>query len=99
MLVTISIQETPSGEFVATAPDFQECTLTDPDADSAFARIRLAVEAALTDVMISGSPVPAVRTLAGWQKEPAFRNARLYEMHMNIRHLDAVARHQKGWPG
>jgi hypothetical protein len=47
MMVTVSMRSLATGEIRVEAPDFPGCALTDADADSAIARLRLLVEGAL----------------------------------------------------
>lgn len=95
MFTTIAVLPLPSGDFRASAPDLPGVELTDRDAGNAFARIRLAVEGALADGLLAGRAPPPRRTLAEWQREPSYAGARWYEVHINLGHLEAVARHQQ----
>jgi predicted RNase H-like HicB family nuclease len=98
MLMTIAIQRLRSGDVLATAPDLPGCSVLDRDESDAFARIRLAVEGALADLLLAGRPVPDVRPGAEWRADPGYRDARWYDVHINMRHLEALARHQAGRP-
>lgn len=96
MLVTVVIQPHPDGGFLATAPDLRGCSLVDHDEGNAFARIRLAMESFLADELLSGQALPQVAPVDSWKNHRQYAGGRFYEVHMNLRHLEAVARHQKG---
>ena len=96
MMVSVVIEEQPGQVFTAIAPDLPQCQLQDTDPGNAFARIRLAIEGALADLLLAGKPLPAIRSAADWRADSRFAGGRWYEMHMNIGHIEAVARHQQG---
>lgn len=98
MFTTIAMQTLPSGEVIATAPDLAGCLITDSDASAGLARIRLAVEGTLANLLLSGQPLPERRSLAAWQAEPRFHDTRWFEIHINLEQIEAVARHQRGRP-
>lgn len=95
MLVPIFIHRQPSG-YAALAPDLPACLVEDTDQGRAFARLRLVIEGAIADLMISGQPIPAPRPTADWASDPHYRHGHWYEVHINLAHIEAVARHQRG---
>lgn len=96
MLVSVAIRPLSGGHFEASAPDFPGCALTDSDPDNAFARLRLVIEGALADRYLAGQDAPALRTMAEWRKETSAPATRWREVHINVPHIVAVARHQQG---
>lgn len=99
MFATIVVLPLPSGEFLARAPDLGDLSLADGNAGNAFARIRLAVEGALADRLLAGEGPPPRRPLDEWRRDPTFADGRWYEVHINLGHLEAVARHQRARAG
>lgn len=100
MLVTVMITATPPGRFTATVPDLPGCVLTDGDQGSLLARTRLAIEGRLIDALLAGEELPVARDPADWRADGRFAGARALQVHMNLAHLRAVARHQRrGGPG
>lgn len=95
MLITVVIENLPNGDLRAVAPDLPGCTLTGPDDGNALARMRLAIEGALADLLLDGKPIPVVMSAASWRLDPRFRTSRCYEVHMNLGHIEAVGRHQR----
>lgn len=96
MLVTLAIQRLPPGDFRATAPDFPGCVVTDREMDSAIARLRLAIEGILADRFLAGLEIPAVHSAAHWRRLSQTAGIHWHELHINIAHIEAVARHQRG---
>jgi predicted RNase H-like HicB family nuclease len=96
MLVTIGIHRLASGEFEAMAPDFPGCALVDRDADSAFARLRLLIEGDLADRYLAGRPEPELNDLAHWRSHSPKTATQWSQFHINVPHIEAVARHQRG---
>lgn len=96
MLIAIAIERRPAGAVRGSAPDLPGCCLDDTDAGQAFARLRLLIEGRLADLLLAGSELPAVRPIAEWQRDVRFQGAAWYEVHINLAHLAAVARHQSG---
>jgi hypothetical protein len=95
MLVTIGIHRLPTGEHEAQAPDFPGCTLVDLDADSAFARLRLLIEGDLADRYLTGRPEPALHGLSHWRSHSTNPATNWSQVHINVPHIEAVARHQR----
>jgi predicted RNase H-like HicB family nuclease len=96
MQISIALNKEDSGAFQASAPDLPGCSLVDPDKDRAFARLRLVIEGALADALLAGKPLPAVHPPGHWRDDPRYAGALWYEAHMNVAHIEAVARHQRG---
>lgn len=94
MFIAIAVQRLPSGLHRARAPELEGVELTDPDAGNVTARLRLVIEGVLADRLLAGTPLPAGRPPAHWAADPAFTGARWYEVHMNLGHIEALARHQ-----
>lgn len=97
MMVTVVIRTRADGRYEASAPDFPASTVTDADADTAFARLRLVIEGLLADLFLDGQPAPVLRPAGEWrQGVAATPGARWLEVHINVPHIEAVARHQRG---
>ncbi len=95
MFISIAIQQQAPGRIRATAPDLPGCSLEDAEVASACARLRLAIEGYLADLLLAGEPVPEPRSLVQWRDDAKLAGADWYEMHINIAHIEAVARHQR----
>lgn len=94
MFIAIAVQRLPSGLHRARAPELPGVELADPDAGNAAARLHLVVEGALADRLLAGTPLPAGGPPARWTTDPDFAGARWFEMHINLGHIEALARHQ-----
>lgn len=98
MLFTVVIEDQADAGFRAIAPDLDDCAVSDPDPGNALARVRLLVEGTLADLLLAGQPVPSPAPAGAWRRDPRFARGRFYEVHMNLDHLRAVARHQQQPP-
>lgn len=96
MLVTVGIRRLPDGDYEATAPDFPGCALTGNDPDSVMARLRLVIEGDLADRFLAGTQAPALGDLAQWRRTRPAPDIQWSEVHINVPHIEAVARHQRG---
>jgi hypothetical protein len=93
MLVPVFVRQ-QNGVFAATVPDLPAFRLEDPDEGLAIARLRLAIEGALVDLLIAGRLPPAVSNINDLRGDQRYRDGRWYDVHFNLAHVEAVARHQ-----
>lgn len=93
MLVPVFVRQ-QDGVFTATVPDLPACRLEDRDEGLAVARLRLMIEGALADLLIAGRPLPAVSDINNLRGDERYRDGRWYDVHFNLAHIEAVARHQ-----
>lgn len=93
MLFAIKIRSR-NGHFEATVPDLPGCTASGPTVDRALSNVHLAIECHVEDLLRAGHPVPQPSAGHGTQDD----QGNLYNVHINLRHLRAVAAHQKRSP-
>ena len=98
MLFAVVLLSTADGKLRAVAPDLADCDLTGSTEQELLPKLRLAVEGELTRLLLAGEPLPDCRD---GQPAPGFRPgdtsrspARWLNVHINIGHLQALARHQ-----
>lgn len=95
MLFAIALLPAPDGRLRAMAPDLANCDLTGATEPELLPRLRLAMENELTRLLLAGLPLPdtrAGRPLA----DPALPGpVRWLNLHINMAHLEALARHQR----
>ena len=100
MLFAIALLTTTDGKLRAIAPDLAHCDLTGSTEQELLPKLRLAIEGELTRLLLAGDPLPDSRDGAptpGFSAPGAFRGpARWLNVHINIGHLEALARHQAG---
>jgi hypothetical protein len=93
MLIPVFVHQ-QGGLFTACAPSLPECRLEDRDGGLAVARLRLVIEGALADRLIAGRPLPEISEIGMLRADERYRNGRWYDVHFNMAHIEAVARHQ-----
>lgn len=100
MLFAIALITTADGGLRAIAPDLANCDLTGATEQELLPKLRLAIEGELTRLLLAGAtlpdwrngePAPSFRPAGGFQGAPRWLN-----VHINIGHLQALARHQAG---
>jgi len=100
MLFAIALFGTTDGMLRAVAPDLERCDLTASTEQELLPKLRLAMEGELTRLLQAGLPLPDSRhgepvedfRPPGAVPEPP----RWLSVHINIAHLEALARHQAG---
>lgn len=95
MIICVAMENLVNGQLRVTAPDLPDCIITDNDKGRAFARIRLEIERRLADLLLAGQTLPQPQLLDRWRSDPRLAGLSWYEAHINVRHLEAVARHQR----
>ena len=102
MLFAIAVLSIADGRLRAVAPDLDHCDLTGSTEQELLPKLRLAVEGELTRLLLAGLPLPDCRD---GKPDPGFSPGvgiairgpvRWLNIHINIGHLQALARHQAG---
>ena len=100
MLFAIALLKTADGRLRAIAPDLLHCDLTGATDQELLPKLRLAIEGELTRLLLAGTTLPDSRN---GEPAPGFRPVgefqgptRWLNVHINVDHLQAVARHQAG---
>lgn len=98
MLYAIALLANADGTLRALAPDLDHCDLAGTTGEELLPRLRLAIEAELTRLLVAGLPLPGSRD--GLPPDDvdkrleAGSGVRWLTVHINLRHLEALARHQ-----
>lgn len=100
MMVAIAFLPGRDGRLRAIAPDLANCDLAGATDQELLPKLRLAIEWELTRLLLAGAPLPDTRD---GQPLPGFRppegtpaSVRWLHVHINLAHLEALARHQRG---
>lgn len=100
MLFAIALLNTPDGRLRAIAPDLANCDLAGATEQELLPRLRLAIEGELTRLLLAGEALPDPRNgepARGFVPAGTFQGpARWLNVHINMGHLQALARHQAG---
>jgi predicted RNase H-like HicB family nuclease len=100
MLFAVALLTPTDGSLRAIAPDLAHCDLTGSTEQELLPKLRLAIEGELTRLLLAGKPLPDSRN--GEPKRDfnppglARTPVRWLNVHINIGHLEALARHQAG---
>jgi hypothetical protein len=97
VLIPVCIASQEDGTLLATVPDIPAVTASDSELGRALTRIHLKLEGFISEQLLAEEKLPEVRTLSAIRAaEPAADcTADYYEIHINLTHLRAVARHQR----
>lgn len=98
MLFPIACWPSPTGGLCAAVPDLSATRHAGGSEQSLLPMVRLAIEADLTERLLAGKPLPDTRVgvpPAGYLAPPGLR---WLTVHINLDHLRALARHQRGRP-
>jgi predicted RNase H-like HicB family nuclease len=100
MLFAIALLATTDGKLRAIAPDLAHCDLTGSTEQELLPKLRLAIEGELTRLLLAGEELPDSRH---GEPVPGFSPTgtvlgpvRWLNVHINVGHLEALARHQAG---
>jgi hypothetical protein len=94
VLIPVCIVSQEEGELLATVPDIPGVTASGSELGRTLTRIHLKLEGFISNLLLAEKSLPEVRTLDAIRvAEPS---ADCYEIHINLTHLRAVARHQWG---
>ncbi len=96
MLFAIALQATNDGRWRATAPDLRNCDLTGSTEQEVLPKLRLAIEGELTRLLMADLPLPDAREGAPAPDFDTGEPVRWLNVHINLDHLRALARHQSG---
>jgi predicted RNase H-like HicB family nuclease len=96
MLFPIVVQIDADGQFRGTVPDLDGCDATGGELGQTLTRVHLKIEGRISELLIAGEELPEPNTLDAIQQRPENRDLPCYEIHINLVHLRAVAKHQAG---
>lgn len=96
MLFAIALLPTTEGRLRAVAPDLDHCDLTGATEPELLPRLRLAMENELTRLLLAGASLPDTRDGRPPAVSPFHGPVRWLNLHINMAHLEALARHQRG---
>lgn len=97
MLVPIVLETRPDGARRASAPDLAGCIIEGRSDPEVLPKLRLAIEAEMTRLLLAGEPLPDTRDgtpPAGLRPAPGA--VRWLTIDINLGHLVALAKHQSG---
>ena len=100
MLFAIALLANADGTLRAIAPDLAHCDLTGSTEQELLPKLRLAIEGELTRRLLAGEALPDSRhgePVPGFSPTGAVPGPmRWLNVHINVGHLEALARHQAG---
>lgn len=100
VLYSVALFNTADGRLRALAPDLENCDLVGTTEQELLPRLRLAIEGELTRLLLAGLALPdprGGRPAAGIEGKSAGPDStRWLTVHINLAHLEALARHQAG---
>jgi len=98
MLYAVALLTTANGTLRALAPDLDHCDLLGTTEQELLPKLRLAIEGELTRLLLAGTALPESRD---GRPAPGFGGpgansgtVRWLTVHINLAHLEALARHQ-----
>ncbi|UCG73711.1 MAG: hypothetical protein JSV45_04885 [Chromatiales bacterium] len=95
LYIGVRLRQLAADCWEAEAPDLPASRTTGHSSGEALARVRLALEGLIAERLGRGDKLPEPRSLQQLQAGDDGPGD-YYEIHINLRHLDAVARHQDG---
>jgi predicted RNase H-like HicB family nuclease len=95
LYVGVCLKQQDSGGWAAHAPDLPGCEVRGASSGEALARVRLALEGRIAERLGRGEALPEPRGLDEL-RETDNGAGEYFSVHMNLRHLQALARHQAG---
>lgn len=99
MLFAVAFAPAAGGALRAWAPDLAGCEVSGGSPQEVLPQLRLAIEGGLTELLLEGSPLPDTRD--GRPPPDCTSEAagnpglRWLTIHINVAHLEALARHQQ----
>lgn len=96
MLFAIALLHSDNGGLRAVAPQLDGCEVSGASEQECLPRLRLAIEGRLTELLLAGAGLPAACPAVPSQAWPQLDGARWASIHINLVHLEALARHQAG---
>ncbi len=95
MLFSVALLKTTDGSMRAVVPDLPDCEAVGHLEQELLPRLRLLVEDALVCLLMAGKPLPDTRDGAVPTDRKELAPARWVSLHINLAHLEALARHQR----
>ncbi|MBL8197399.1 MAG: hypothetical protein JNJ67_00565 [Chromatiales bacterium] len=95
MLFSVALMETTDGRLRAVVPDLPDCESSGHLEQELLPKLRLLVEDELTCLLMAGRPLPDTRDGAAPTDRKDLAPARWCSLHINLAHLEALARHQR----
>lgn len=95
LYIGVCLRELGADRWQAEAPDLPASRATGSSSGEALARVRLALEGLIAGRLGRGEALPEPRSLQQLQADGE-AGGTYYEVHINLRHLGALARHQDG---
>lgn len=96
MLFAVALITTTDGRLRAVAPDLAHCDLTGDTEQELLPKLRLGIEGELIRLLLAGAGLPDTRDGAPLAAGALPDHARWLNIHINLGHLQALARHQRG---
>ena len=94
MLVPVFITRDEKNSYLAIAPDFSGCTARGTELGRTITRIHLQLEGRVSEMLINGEALPEIGSAKGQLPRTVAGDGQLFEIHINLVHLAAVAKHQ-----
>lgn len=94
MLFSVALMETTDGKLHAIVPDLPACELSGDTEQELLPKLRLLVEDQITCLIMANKPLPDTGTTLS-PKRMDLPAARWLSLHINLAHLEALARHQR----
>ena len=95
LYIGVRLRRVAPEQWEVTAPDLPECRTTGRSSGEALARARLALEGLIAARLGREEPLPQPRSRDQLLAEDP-TGVEYFEVHINLRHLRALARHQAG---
>jgi predicted RNase H-like HicB family nuclease len=90
------IRKRGTNDFEAVAPDLPDCAVNCETKARALTDIHLLIETIISRLLGQNSEIPRPRTQTEIQQSTPVADAEWFSIHINLAHLQAVARHQAG---
>lgn len=95
LYIGVYLRELEADCWQAIAPDLPGSRTIGHSSGEALARVRLALEGLIAERLGQGEALPEPRTRQQLETDGK-ASGEYYEVHINLRHLGALARHQDG---
>ncbi len=96
MLFPVVIRTDTEGRLHASVPDLPGCEAQGSELGRTLTRAHLKIEGRISQMLIDGEALPEPATLTETRQAVENNAAACYEIHINLTHLRAVAKHQAG---
>jgi hypothetical protein len=94
MFWNVCIRSHGENSYEAVVPDLPGCRVTSDTKARALVDIHLLIESRIAEILGTGEAMPDAKELEELQQTVA--DAEWLSIHVNLAHLEAVARHQAG---